>query len=140
MTRIYIYQCENAARTSRDHISQLTQRGIYSREELADFIDAIRAELHTLDLVLDTWEIADKQMDEERERRAKETEQAAKAEAQEQQEQAQPTEQKQPEYWMPLKSCENCKRAKRCNDYDFDDPVTGACERFEAITQKGDQA
>ena len=140
MTRIYTYQCENAARTSRDHINQLTQRGIYSREELDTFIRTLRKELYTLELVLDAWEIADKQMDEELERRAKEAEQAAKAEAQEQQEQAQSTEQEQSAYLKQLKLCENCKRARICNGYDYYDPITGTCERFEAITQKGDQA
>lgn len=84
MTRIYTYQCENAARTSRDHINQLTQRGIFSRAELDTFICTLRAELYTLDLVLDAWEIADKQMDEERERRAKEEEQAQQHAEQEQ--------------------------------------------------------
>ena len=87
MTRIYTYQCENAVNTSRDHISQLAKRGVFSHEELDAFIRALRAELHTLDLVSDAWEIADKQMDEERERNAKEAAQAQQHAEQEQPEQ-----------------------------------------------------
>ena len=68
MTRIYTYQCENAINTSRDHISQLAKRGVFSRAELAEFIHALRAELYILDLVLDTWEIADEQKVEDQQR------------------------------------------------------------------------
>ncbi|MDO4222172.1 MAG: hypothetical protein Q4C88_08650 [Akkermansia sp.] len=140
MTRIYTYQCENAVNTSRDHISQLTKRGVYSRAELAEFIRALRAELLTLDLVLDAWEIADAQDAEDKQRNIAIAEEAAKAEEQEQQEQAQPTEQKQQEYLKQnVKSCNNCKNKGYCTNSSYLNPVEAAtrCGKYE---QKGDQA
>ena len=88
MNRIYTYQCENAVNTSRDHISQLAKRGVYSRAELDSLIRALRAELLTLDLVLDAWEIADAQDAEDKQRNIAVAEEAAKAEAQEKGDQA----------------------------------------------------
>ena len=88
MTRIYTYQCENAVNTSRDHISQLAKRGVYSRAELDSLIRALRAELLTLELVLDAWEIADAQDAEDKQRNIAVAEEAAKAEAQEKGDQA----------------------------------------------------
>lgn len=140
MTRIYTHQCENAVNTSRDHISQLAKRGVYSREELDTFIRALRAELHTLDLVLDAWEIADAQDAEDKQRNIAIAEEAAKAEAQEQQEQAQPAEQEQPEYWKQnVKSCDNCKHKGYCINYSYLNPV-GAATKCDKYEQKGDQA
>ena len=88
MTRIYTYQCQNAVSTSRDHISQLAKRGVYSRAELDSFIRALRAELLTLDLVLDAWEVADAQDAEDKQRNIAIAEEAAKSEAQEKGDQA----------------------------------------------------
>ena len=88
MTRIYTYKCQNAVSTSRDHISQLAKRGVHSRAELDSFIRALRAELYTLDLVLEAWEIADAQDVEDQQRNRAIAEEAAKAEAQEKGDQA----------------------------------------------------